>query len=351
MRTQGLPLDGAAVSVPAGALPIGAAIVVGTAPDIPTSGTQTGAGPTVFFGPQGLRFGTTDDPKPATLTIPFDGAFSDATDQITIYTRDARGIVTPVARPYAFDLLADTVSFQPSHFSSFRAVAPTSARPGNFVTVARIADPRAICRAFSPDLSSASPIYLYAAEGGAKTVAAIRRPVGSTSFTRETWVGGGTQTTTPADRPQFDNCGPMSFAPGGGLYVADGTRIRHIDAARNVNVTVAGQIGNYGSTGDGGPPTSALFENVFGLSRYLDPRNPTDDVLAVADVDDHTLRFVNLTKGTVRLVAGAHGAPGFNGDNGSTPGRLDVPASVAVAADRVFVCVFCNRPLRQSSNP
>jgi hypothetical protein len=455
----GAELAGSAVQIPAGALPVGTSIVIATSPDIPTLPTQSGAGPTVEFGPDGLVFGTKADPQFATITIPFDPSFGESTESITIFTRNAKGVVTAVPKPYDFDYVANTVSFQSSHFSSFRAVSgvpiPTG---GNFFTVATNVDARDVCLANDPTTETQSVSFFYVAEGANRTVGSIYFDGTATlpPYKHRTWVGGGTDTTLPAGRTTFqfvedvntvfaltdgtlfvgtnsqifrvdptsgevtllagtgsrgdtgdggsavnatfvtirnivadesgglfvaddgahrirfinttdgdiiawagdgtvgvgvDGQSPattafigpsdMSFAPNGGMYVADGARIRHIDpsaAAAPVNVTVAGDAGGAtGSTGDDGAPTDALFESIVGVSQYIDPQAPANDKLAVVDAVDHTLRVIDFSGGQVRLFAGAHGTPGFTGDFGSSPGRLRTP--VAVTALPGFFCI------------
>jgi hypothetical protein len=445
----GAELVGSGVLVPAGALPVGTSIVIATAPDIDVGIGQTGAGTTVAFGPDGLVFGTKSAPKTATVTIPFDPSFLELTDDVTIFTRNAKGVVTAVPKPYDFDRDHYTVSFQTSHFSSFRAMSSTPLPTGgNFFTVATNVDAQDVCVANDPTTETQTVSFFYVAEGAGRTVGSIYTGGTTTPFQHRTWVGGGTQTTLPAGRTQvqfvenvntvfalsdgtlfvgtktqifrvdpttgdvtllagtgsagdsgdsgaavsatFTNIrnvvgdesgglfvaddgahrirfidlssggivawagngtfgvgvdgqspattafiGPsdMSFAPSGGLYVADGGRIRLINpaaAAAPVNVTVAGASdGDVGSTGDGGAPSAALFEGAFGLMQYFDVQNPTNDELAVVDGVDHTLRVLDFTGGTVQLLAGAHDTPGFNGDFGSTPGRLRTPQSVA----------------------
>jgi hypothetical protein len=462
----GSQLNGTAVTVPAGALPVGTSIVISTAPDLVPPGTQTGAGATVAFGPDGLVFGTKASPNPATITIPIDPAFAGAEESITIFTRNAKGAVSPILpkSSYVFDFVKNTVSFPASHFSSFRAVSSTGAPGGgNFVTLAQISAPLDVCNAFDPSPESAGTTLYYVAEGQAGTISAIR--TGTTGFSRVTWVGGGAQSTLPAGRLQFEIpdtvnsvtaqtdgtiffatrrqifrvdpttgtvtllagtgavgdtgdggsaadatftnirnvvaqgdgliyvadegahrirvidssdvaiaawagngsigvgadggniattafIGPsdMSFAPNGGLYVADGGRVRWIDPFGDpspINVTVAGQSdGDTGSGGDGGAPTSATFEVISGIAQYIDPQNPTHDALAIVDVSDHTIRIVDLTGGVVSLIAGAHGTAGFNGDSGSAPGLLNTPLSVAALPGILFIADSGNSRVR-----
>ncbi len=115
------PIDGASVSVPAGALAASTTLVVGSAPPIAGQDAAAAAsGPTVFFGPEGLKF-----KAPVTLTIPFDPApFGGDFSSLQVFTRDAKGKVTKVTSPLTVDSVAGTISFSSSHFSSYRAFGP-----------------------------------------------------------------------------------------------------------------------------------------------------------------------------------------------------------------------------------
>jgi len=114
------PLDGASVSIPAGALAAPTSILLGDAFSV--AGVQPGvaAGPTIFAGPEGLTFPAG---KPATVTIPFDpSAFGADLSKLRVYTRDASGAVTLVLDPVV-DLLNHLVSFPAPHFSAFQVVS------------------------------------------------------------------------------------------------------------------------------------------------------------------------------------------------------------------------------------
>jgi hypothetical protein len=103
----------------------------------------------------------------------------------------------------------------------------------------------------------------------------------------------------------------MDFADDGGLYVADGARVRHLTPAGVgplVNVTVAGSsTGVTGNTGDGGPLLTALFRSIAGISVYIDPFDPTATKLVVTDDIDSTVRVLDLDADRVTLGAGQHG--------------------------------------------
>ncbi len=129
----GTPIDGASVDVPAGALGSYVAIFVGTSSALSPpdgAGPVGAAGPPVFFGPAGTQFSAS-----ATVTIPIDlVALGGDTSAVRIFTRDEDGVVTeilpiPPATTFDFDLVAGTISFPASHFSSFQAFGPAMKKP------------------------------------------------------------------------------------------------------------------------------------------------------------------------------------------------------------------------------
>ena len=113
-------IGGAGVVVPAGALASPTAVLVGTSSPMPTqtAGDQP-AGPTVFFGPEGLQFQSN-----VSVTIPFDAeAFGGDLASLSLFTRDADGNVTEITE-FEIDVEAGTCTFPASHFSSFRLYGP-----------------------------------------------------------------------------------------------------------------------------------------------------------------------------------------------------------------------------------
>jgi hypothetical protein len=110
-------ISGSNVAVPAGALVEPTPIVISTTTDVQIKGDDGGAGPSVFFGPEGLQFTQDVD-----VTIPMDvEQFEGDFTTLRVYTRDARGKVSLVPGPYDVDADAGTCTFQVAHFSSFRA--------------------------------------------------------------------------------------------------------------------------------------------------------------------------------------------------------------------------------------
>ena len=116
----GGPLDGAAITVPAGALADPAVIAITTADTFFVGDDDHPAGVAVAFTPSGTTFA-----QDVTVTIPFDAqSYDDPANEMTIYVEDGlTGSLAPAAKPYVFDLVNGRVSFQTSHFSRFQGTS------------------------------------------------------------------------------------------------------------------------------------------------------------------------------------------------------------------------------------
>lgn len=440
----GAELVGSAVAFPPGALPASTPIFIATASPIEKTGLA-GAGPTVQFGPEGLRFS-----QKALVTIPLDPQFAADPGSVRIYTRDAKGRLTLVDPdvPPGYTFGAGTVTFPASHFSEFRAFSTAPPAGARIALVATLLGLQDVCIGNDPSAGTTRNRY-YAAQGAQRRVAAIQETSGVPGFTAVTWAGGGTSSVDGTDRLQFafpaavqsvttvadgtlfvatatqifriattgavtavagtgaqgdtgdgsaatlatftsiqdilvaadgtifvadpgfgahrirviggvdgivrayagassqsgglgadggnlattSFFGPrgLAFAPAGGLYVTDNTRIRHIDplASPPVNVTVAGDPnGVVGSTGDGGPPRSALFTATQGVATFLPESGGAPDAIVVTSADA-TLRLIDFTTNTVTLLAGTAGQMGYLGDDVPAPSLLLGPLGIA----------------------
>ena len=127
----------------------------------------------------------------------------------------------------------------------------------------------------------------------------------------------------PATSAAFNAPTAVTTDSAANLYIADRTaaRVRKVNAA-GIITTVAGN-GTHGSSGDGGPATSAS----------LDPLGMAVDSsgnIFIAD-DNHRIRKVN-TAGIISTIAG-DGRSGFTGDGGpAINAELSFPADVALSA-------------------
>ena len=111
----------------------------------------------------------------------------------------------------------------------------------------------------------------------------------------------------------------------GNLYISESgySRIRKVSPSGTI-ITVAGG-GPYGTLGDGGPATGATLSYPTGV--FVD----TSGNLYIADSNNHRIRMVN-TSGVISTVAG-NGTPGSSGDGGpATSATLNYPTGVFVDA-------------------
>ena len=99
----------------------------------------------------------------------------------------------------------------------------------------------------------------------------------------------------------------------GDIFIADlnNNAIREVNASTGKISTVAGVLGRSGSSGDGGPATSALLNNPVSVA--VDSQGN----LFIADLQNHAVREVKA--GTISTYAGTLGQSGTSGDNGPPP--------------------------------
>jgi len=146
----------------------------------------------------------------------------------------------------------------------------------------------------------------------------------------ETWAGTGEREPTPDGAPLAGTPlnGPRAMAldPAGNLYLAlrEGNAIYRIALDTETLHHVAG-TGEPGHTGDGGPATQATLGGPKGLAYR-------DGSLYVADTENHVIRMIDITDGTISTVLG-------NGERGDGPEsdplrcRLNRPHGVFATSD------------------
>lgn len=132
----------------------------------------------------------------------------------------------------------------------------------------------------------------------------------------------------------------------GNVYVADGWafRVVRVDPVTRYRDVVAG-TGTQGSSGDGGPATSA---ELSGASRIaLD----SDENLLIADVGNDRVRRVDALTGIITTVAG-NGVRGFSGDGGpATAAQIAAPSAVTVDPHGdVYIGDTINHRIRRVDN-
>jgi DNA-binding CsgD family transcriptional regulator/sugar lactone lactonase YvrE len=145
-----------------------------------------------------------------------------------------------------------------------------------------------------------------------------------------TWLAGGAPCClAPVRRVALFVPAGLAIGTDGIIYVSD-TGTSTVIAIPPVGdaVTIAG-TGVRGSSGDGGPATSATFASPPSI------RLAADGSLHIVDMSNHRVRAIDHG-GAVVSVAG-DGVRGFGGDGGlATRARLSLPADVAFGPDGVM---------------
>ncbi len=145
----------------------------------------------------------------------------------------------------------------------------------------------------------------------------------------------------PATLAACANPQDVAVDAAGNIYFTDwgAGRIRKIDGAGIVSV-VAG-AGGWGFSGDGGPATTAMLAQPWGLT--IDNTGN----LYLADYGNHRVRKISAT-GIITTIAGSS-TVGYSGDGGAaTSAALQQPSGVTVdAAGNVFVTDMTNYRIRK----
>jgi sugar lactone lactonase YvrE len=126
-------------------------------------------------------------------------------------------------------------------------------------------------------------IRALSADGIVTTVAGS----GPDTFDR-TYAGGYSGDGGPATEAQLKNPTDVAVAPNGDLFIADthNSCVRKVSARSGKISTVAGQCGERGFEGDGGPAKEAVLNRPYGVA--LD----TEGNLYIADTHNHRIRVV-----------------------------------------------------------
>jgi sugar lactone lactonase YvrE len=155
----------------------------------------------------------------------------------------------------------------------------------------------------------------------------------------------------PATSARLDTPQGVALDGAGNLFIADTLvhRIRRVDAVTGIITTVAG-TGLSGSSGDGGPATSARLGNPIGVAM------DNTGNLFIGDVGAHRIRKVvpgadgQITGANDEIITTVAGTSnGFSGDGGpATSARLLGPHGVAVdSAGNLFIADRGNHRIRK----
>jgi sugar lactone lactonase YvrE len=165
----------------------------------------------------------------------------------------------------------------------------------------------------------------------------------------DTYAGTGERQPTPDGAPVSGAPlnGPRTFAmaPNGDLFLAlrEGNAIYRIDRPTQTLHLVAG-TGTQGYSGDGGPALSATLGGPKGLA--LGPNN----VLHIADTENHVVRAIDLKTGIIQTVLGT-GVRGDGPDGDPHLCKLARPHGVLAAQDTLYVADSESHRIRVLSLP
>jgi len=147
----------------------------------------------------------------------------------------------------------------------------------------------------------------------------------------------------PATSATFNNPQGVFVDGSGNIFIADSSnqRIRKVAAGTGIITTVAG-TGTAGFSGDGGPATSAQLD--FPLSVFVD----SSGNIWIVDISNSRIREVVAATGNIRTVAG-NGSFGSNGDGGqATSAQLSNPHGVFVdSLGNIFIADSLNYRIRE----
>jgi sugar lactone lactonase YvrE/pimeloyl-ACP methyl ester carboxylesterase len=227
-----------------------------------------------------------------------------------------------------------------------------SGPPGTIITVAGNGIP-----GYSGDGGPATSAQLFASSGvvfdsdGNMFIADSRnnviRRVDAVMHVITTIAGNGIQGSSgdggPASSAQLNGPTHLTFDGVRNFYITDAgnARVRKVDAATRVITTVAGN-GTPGFSGDGGPAINAQLN--FPDAIALDGSGN----LYIGDASNNRVRKVTLTTGVITTVAG-NGTPGYGGDGGlATNAELQFPSrAVLDGAGNLYIADLQNNRVRR----
>ncbi|HVN06139.1 MAG TPA: choice-of-anchor D domain-containing protein [Bryobacteraceae bacterium] len=174
----------------------------------------------------------------------------------------------------------------------------------------------------------------------------VRELVASTGLVN-LFAGNGTRGSGgnggPATAAQLNYNYGVARDSSGNIYIADTQNclIREVTASNGVINVFAGKSGSCGYGGDGGPATSALLNQPWGI--FMDSGNN----LYIADAYNHIIRKV--TGGTITTVAGTPGLSGYLGDGDpATAAKLNQPWGVTKdGAGNLYIADTYNCVIRE----
>ncbi len=168
---------------------------------------------------------------------------------------------------------------------------------------------------------------LYIADSGNNVVRKIVASTGLITTVVGTGGSGNMGDGGPATAARLYHPSSIVFDNNGNLYIADtyNSVVRRVSASTGIITTVAGN-GSYGSSGDGGPATSATIYQPSALA--LDGAGN----LYIATPNVGTIRKVTASTGIITTIAGNGNKLGNSGDGGPAINAEIYPQALALDA-------------------
>jgi ASPM-SPD-2-Hydin domain-containing protein/centrosomal CEP192-like protein/NHL repeat-containing protein len=158
--------------------------------------------------------------------------------------------------------------------------------------------------------------------------------------------GGYSGDNGPATSAELDDPEQLAFDSNGNLYIADNDNsvIRKVDTS-GIITTFAGHFDNNfgGFSGDGGPATSASLSSPQGVA------TDSSNNVYIADTDNNVIRIVNTSGVINTFAGNFNGGRGSTGDGGpATSALLNTPRQVATdLAGNLFIADSFNSKIRK----
>jgi sugar lactone lactonase YvrE len=183
---------------------------------------------------------------------------------------------------------------------------------------------------------------LYIADTGNHAVRKVSSATGVITTVAGSGPSGSSGDGGPATSARLHSPSGIAVAANGDFYISDTSndKIRKVTAATGIITTFAG-TGTAGYTGDGGAATSARLRTPEGVALAA------NGDLYFADTGNHAIRKVSAATGIISTYAGT-GTAGSTGDGGAaTAARLNSPQAISFSAGDLFIADSGNNRIRR----